>query len=89
MFNQNRKEMDANLQIKLAKEAGMVNRTGYEGRSWEQEYKYHLGMVENPHPFELFKLKFNRLNDMFESDPEGKNKAYDKPILNLCNALGY
>jgi hypothetical protein len=81
--------MDTNLQIQLAKEAGQVNRSGYEGRSWEQEYKYHLGMVKDPLPFELFKLKFNRLNTMFENDPEGLKKAYDRPIMVLCNELGY
>lgn len=88
-FNQNRKEMDTNVQIQLATEAGAVNRPGYENRTWLQEYKYHLGMVTNPIPFELFKLKFNRLNSMFECDPEGIIKAYDKPIMALCNELGY
>lgn len=81
--------MDAQLQISLAKKAGKVNRKGYEGRTWQDEYEYHLGMVSNPLPFEMFRMKFNRLNNMFEADPDGRNKAYDRPIMEICNALGY
>lgn len=81
--------MDTKVQIQLAKEAGMVNQEGYEGHSWLDEYKYHLSMVSNPLPFGIFKLKFIRLNQMFLNDPDGKNKAYDKPILEICNQLGY
>lgn len=81
--------METQIQLQLAEEAGNVNRKGYEGRTWLQEYKYHLGMVGNSAlPFERFKLKFNILNNMFEADPDGKNSNYDKPIMQICNTLG-
>lgn len=81
--------MDTNIQLQLATEAGDVNRKNYEGRTWLDEYKYHLGMVDEPLPFESFKLKFTTLNNMFDADPEGKNPRFDKDIMRLCNQLGY
>jgi hypothetical protein len=81
--------MDLKIQIQLAVEAGKVNRPGYEDRTWEDEYKYHIGMVSNPLPFGQFRLKFDRLNRMFEADPDSKNRSYDRPIMELCNQLGY
>lgn len=81
--------MEAKVQFQLAEKAGNVNRVGYEGRTWLSEYEYHVGMVSNPLPFEQFRLKFNRLNQMFESDPDAKNPNFDRPIMVLCNELGY
>lgn len=81
--------MDTKLQLQLAKEAGKVTHKNYKGKTWLNEYKYHLGMVEKPFPFEKFRMKFNSLNRMFDADPEGKNRSYDKPIQQLCNELGY
>jgi hypothetical protein len=81
--------MDWTLQRTLSQKAGKVNQKGYENRTWEQEYDYHLGMVDNPLPFESFRLKFTRLNNMFEADPDGKNPHYDRPIMEICNQLGY
>ncbi len=49
----------------------------------------NIGMVSNPLPFGQFRLKFDRLNRMFEADPDSKNRSYDRPIMELCNQLGY
>jgi len=81
--------MDANIQIQLAKKAGKIIHKNYKNKTWLEEYEYHLGMVNEPFPFGMFRLKFGRLNQMFDSDPEGKNSSYDKPIMELCNQLGY
>ena len=81
--------MDTTIQLGLAKKAGNVNHRNYQGRTWLDEYEYHLGMVRDPLPFELFRTKFNLLNGYFDSDPDGKLTSLDKPIQNLCNQLGY
>ena len=78
--------MDTKIQLQLAKEAGIRQSTG---DSWLEEYKYHLGMVHNPFPFGLFKAKALRLDGLFASDPEAKNRSIDRTITNLCNELGY
>ena len=81
--------MDTQIQLQLAKEAGKVDQKGFENSTWLDEYKYHLGMVRNPLPFGLFRLKFRRFNGMLEKDPDGKNRAFDKPLQDLGNELGY
>ncbi|MFA5366636.1 MAG: hypothetical protein WC333_02030 [Dehalococcoidia bacterium] len=81
--------MDTNFQLKLAKEAGKITLKSATYDTWEEEYKYHVGMVQNPFPFGVFKLKLESLDRMFNADPDGKNPAYDKPIQKLCNELGY
>ena len=78
-----------NIQLSLAKKAGKINLPSASFDTWLEEYEYHLGMISNPFPFGVFKAKFTRLSQMFEADPDGKNSAYDKPIQNLCNQLGY
>ena len=78
--------MNIKLQIQLSKEAGYCTETK---QSWEKEYKYHLGMVENPLPFEQFKIKANLLSSYLKSDPDGKNSSIDKEIDRLCRELGY
>lgn len=69
--------MDTDLQRTLASQAGMAD-----------EYDHHLGMVENPLPFSLWRLKTQTLNSYLNRDPDGKNRSLDRPINNLCQELG-
>ena len=81
--------MDSNLNLRLAKEAGEVNHRNYQGHTWLEEYRYHLGMVNSPFPFERFRTKFHLLNSYLDRDPDGKASHLDAPINNLCLELGY
>jgi len=81
--------MNTSLQLKLAEEAGKITLKSASYETWMEEYKYHLSMVINPLPFGLFRIKVEKLDRMFNADPEGKISAYDRPIQELCNQLGY
>jgi len=69
--------MNFNLQRELAKKAGM-----------EDEYDYHLGMVDNPLPFERFRMKTNLLMYYLKQDPEGEDRSLDREINRLSRELG-
>lgn len=73
------------LQLRLAEEAGDAG----DGETWLDRYKYHLGMVDNPLPFERFKLKCGLLNQYLEADPDGHSDAIDRKIQRLSVELGY
>jgi hypothetical protein len=77
--------MDTQFQLCLAQEAGELE----PGRSWLDEYKYHLGMVENPLPFGKFKMMHNLLDCILTDDPDGNKPAWDRHVNELCRALGY
>ena len=81
--------MNKKTQLQLAKNAGKINLNSASYDTWLEEYEYHLGMVDSPLLFGVFKHKFEQLNQMFDADPDEKITAYDKPIMNLCNQLGY
>ena len=84
--------MDWKLNLHLAKAAGKTeekNGGEIEVVDWLHEYNYHLGAVENPFPFELFRTKYRLLNRYFAQDPKAKDRTLDRDIYRLCNELGY
>jgi len=77
-----------NFNLKLAKEAG----NDANGDSYEESYKYHLGMIDPPLPFNLWKIKFDlltRIQAIPESDPRYFADSTMKKELQLCSELGY
>jgi len=74
------------LQLKLAKETGFdkINK-----QSWEKSYKYHLGAVKDPFPFEKFRTKARYLDRLLKKDPDGLLSSIDGKINQLCRELGY
>jgi hypothetical protein len=77
--------MDAELQRKLASQAGKAN----DGSSWSEQYDYHLGMIDPPLLFEQFRMKYNLLTSYLSRDPEGKESGINTKINELCRQLGY
>jgi len=79
------------FQINLAKQAGKVpnDLTSKTYENWDEEYEYHINTVKKPLGFALFKSKFIRLSQLFDSDPNGANRSLDRVICDLCNELGY
>lgn len=53
-----------------------------------EDYDHHLGMVEKPLPFELWKLKSDLLERYLKADPNGTNEFLDRKINELCLQLG-
>lgn len=86
--NLNHNTMDSNLQLGLAKEAGEIKHKNYQGETWLDSYKHHLGMVDEPLPFGRYQMKFNELNRLLDKDPEGKNSSLDARINQLCEEIG-
>ena len=78
--------MDIAVQRDLAVKAGTNE---MDGDTWEERYDYHLGMVENPLPFERFRLKDNLLAKILRNDPDGKDRSKDVIIERLSLELGY
>jgi hypothetical protein len=70
--------MDIQFQLQLAKEAGR-----------EEDYKYHLGMVEHPLPFFRWQMLCQSLDKHLKADPDGRDEFRDKRINDLCRILGY
>ena len=71
----------------LAIKAGLTK----EGSKYSDEYEHHLGMVEHPIPFSLWKEKFDLLI-MIQSREDyqsGEYCPYDKKAQQLCEELGY
>ena len=55
------------------------------------DYEYHLGMVDNPLPYQQWKLKFNALNAI-QARPDYYDNISQSLIdreTKLCNELGY
>jgi hypothetical protein len=55
------------------------------------DYEYHLGMVNNPLPYQLWKLKLNTLNAI-QARPDYYDNLSQTLIdreTKLCNELGY
>jgi hypothetical protein len=52
-------------------------------------YTYHLGMVENPLPFERFRTKKQTLDNHLKADMDGKDEWRTPIIDKLCLELGY
>lgn len=55
------------------------------------DYEYHLGMVNNPLPYQQWKLKFNTLNAI-QARPDYYDNISQTIIdreTKLCNELGY
>lgn len=78
--------LDFNL--KLAEEAG----NDANGDSYFDSYKHHLGMVDNPLPFNMWKMKFITLITLQaipETDPRYFAKSTMDREMKLCNELGY
>lgn len=69
--------MNAQLNLMLARKAGL-----------EKEYTYHLGAVENPLPFEVWKRKSHLLDSLLNQDPDGKCRSLDSKIHSLSVELG-
>lgn len=76
-------------EFELAKAAGEITLNSKSFNTWLEEYDYHVKMVDYPVSFSLFKKKFILLDAMFNADPDGKNPSFDKPIMDICNILGY
>lgn len=78
-------------QLRLAQNAGTVpdEISSKTFDTWLEEYEHHVNTVNKPLGFTLFKSKFIKLSQLFDSDPNGVNSALDRPIMNLCNELGY
>lgn len=69
----------------------MKTKTGKnsDGQLWSEAYDYHLGAVNNPLPFEVFRRKYELLASMLRLDPGGKQRSLDARILSLSLELGY
>lgn len=56
------------------------------------DYDYHLGMINPPLPYQMWKMKFKSLEALqaiSESDPRYFAESTFKRETELCNALGY
>lgn len=57
-----------------------------------QDYDYHLSMVEKPLPFGLWKMKFELLNKLQNSEAylsDRESTSLDRMVGKLCAELGY
>jgi len=59
------------------------------GESYRDEYEYHLGMVQNPLPFLLWKRKFDKLVKIQTAQDYLDNDSTVEQETELCNQLGY
>lgn len=61
-------------------------------KEYQEEYQYHLNMVDNPLPYHVWLQKFIRLNQIQTKDGYMENKLsiaeYDLED-DLCRELGY
>ena len=78
--------MDLQIQLQLSDKAGYCEK---DMKDWRDLYEHHIGMVEKPLPFGLFKIKHNLLNSYFDQDPNGEKRHLDSVINKLCLELGY
>lgn len=77
--------MSEELNLKLAAKAG----NNSDGDRWEDTYEYHLGAVQSPLGFEVFRRKYDLLTTMLKADPSGKRRDLDHTIHRLSIELGY
>lgn len=69
--------MNAALNQTLAAKAG----NNSDGQTWAEAYDYHLGAVQAPLPFEVFRRKHDLLSSYLKSVNPGSYRAVSRNAL--------